>query len=124
MFSSYLSSVSHVRAGRMRMLAVSSARRAAALPDTPTMAETGVPGYDANGWYGLIATAGTLPADVMKLQADVAAALRVPAIQNRLASELAEPVGNTSEEFVSFMNGETRQWGAVIKRLNLSAGDW
>ena len=122
LLSSYLSSVPMVRAGRVRMLAVTGARRATALPDTPTVAESGVPGYDVNGWYGLIGTAGTPPAVVSKIQADVAAALRVPAIQQRLVSDLAEPVGNSPEEFTSFMNGETRKWGAVIKSLNLTAG--
>lgn len=121
MLSSYLSSVSMVRAGRVRLLAVTGARRAAALPDTPTVTEAGIPGYDVTGWYGLIGTAGTPPAVVLKIQADVAAALRVPAIQTRLVSELAEPGGNSSEEFAVFINAETRKWGAVIKSLQLTA---
>lgn len=119
MLNSYLSAAPLIRAGRVRVLAVTGARRPSALPDVPTMAESGVPGYDVNGWYGLLVAAGTPHAIVSKIQVDVASALRIPAINARLVSELAEPGGNAPEEFATFLNNETRKWGKVIGDLNL-----
>lgn len=119
LLTSYLSAVPLIRGGRVRVLAVTGARRAAALPDVSTMIESGVPGYDVNGWYGLMVAAGTPPAIVSKIQADVASALRAPAINARLVNELADPIGNSPEEFAAYLNSETQTWGGVIKNLNL-----
>lgn len=122
LLTSYLSAVPLIRGGRVRVLAVTGAQRPTALPDVPTMIESGVPGYDVNGWYGLMVAAGTPPAIVSKIQADVASALRAPAINARLVNELAEPIGNSPEEFAAYLNSETQTWGGVIKNLNLRPG--
>lgn len=109
----------HVKSGKLRILGVASRERLPAFPDIPTIAESGVPGFEATQWYGLLVPAAT-PRDVVaKIQRDAAAALRDPAVNERLASEGAEPVGNTPEQFGAFIRSEIELWGKVIRATGM-----
>lgn len=104
-----------VKAGKLRALAVATAQRLPLLPDLPTIAEAGVPGYEATQWYGILAPAGTPRAIVSKLHQGIAQALTRPEVKERLAADAAEPVGNTPEEFGAFIKAEIARWAPVIK---------
>ncbi len=105
----------HVRAGKLRALGVATARRLSLLPELPTIAEAGVPGYEATQWYGVLAPAGTPPDIVARLNAEIVKALQRPEVRDRLASEAAEPVGNTPEQFQAFIKAEIARWAPVVK---------
>jgi tripartite-type tricarboxylate transporter receptor subunit TctC len=116
MFDNLPSSMPHIKSGRLKALAVTSAVRSAALPDTPTIAEAGpVKGFEASSWFGLLAPAGTPPEVVNRLQQETAKALASPAIKERLLAQGAIPGGGTPAEFGSFIAAETRKWAAVVK---------
>ncbi|MCY1201553.1 hypothetical protein D9M72_130120 [compost metagenome] len=115
-FDNLPSSMGFLKSGKLRPLAVTGAQRSPALPDVPTMAEAGVAGYDASSWFGLLAPAGTPPAVVDKVQRDVAAALRLPAVRAQLQAQGATPSGNTPGEFKQFMARETAKWAEVVKK--------
>ncbi|MCW0206850.1 MAG: tripartite tricarboxylate transporter substrate binding protein [Achromobacter sp.] len=115
-FDNLPSSMAFLKSGKLRPLAVTGAQRSPALPDVPTMAEAGVAGYDASSWFGLLAPAGTPPAVVDKVQRDVAAALRLPAVRAQLQAQGATPSGNTPGEFKQFMARETAKWAEVVKK--------
>jgi tripartite-type tricarboxylate transporter receptor subunit TctC len=108
-----------VKSGKLRALAVTSAQRSPLDPALPTMAESGVAGYEVVGWQGLFAVAGTPPAIVARLQAEVAKELRLPVVRARLASLGAEPVGSTPEEFGAFVRAEHARWGKVIREKGI-----
>jgi tripartite-type tricarboxylate transporter receptor subunit TctC len=118
MFDNLPSAMPHIKSGKLRALAVTSATRSAALPDLPTVAEAGGPalkGYEASSWFGLLAPAGT-PADVVaRLQAETAKALATPAVKERLLSQGAIPSGMTPAEFAKFIEAETAKWAKVVK---------
>ena len=114
MFNNFLAAMPQIKSGRLRVLAVTSARRSQVMPELPTLAESGLPGFDVTGWYALLAPAGTPQTIVAKVQADVAAALRVPAVHSRLSSEGAEPVGSTPEQFAKYLGAEVQKWRKVI----------
>ena len=101
------------------MLAVSTARRSALLPDLPTMQEAGVPGYDATTWFGIFAPAGTARDIVAKVNADTNAVLQAADLRQRFAATGAEPVGGTSEAFAQTVRTETEKWARVIKQANV-----
>lgn len=105
----------HLRSGKVRALAVLSPRRLAVLPDVPTVAESGYPGFAAVQWYGLFAPAGTPKDVVARINRDTIRALRDPGVAERLASEGAEPVGDTPEQFGAFVKSEIELWGKVIR---------
>ena len=111
----------HVKSGKLRILGVASRERLAAFSDIPTIAESGVPGFEATQWYGLLVPAATPKDIVAKIQRDTAAALRDPAVNERLASEGAEPVGNTPEQFGAFIRSEIELWGKVIRATGMKA---
>jgi tripartite-type tricarboxylate transporter receptor subunit TctC len=104
-----------VQAGKIRALAVSPAKRVAAVPDLPTIAEAGVPGYDSGAWFGLLATAGTPQAIVDKLSAETARIVRLPDVNRRISELGGEPVGGTSAEFAALIRAEIAKWAKVIK---------
>ncbi|MEK6242983.1 MAG: tripartite tricarboxylate transporter substrate binding protein [Pseudomonadota bacterium] len=113
------SAIAHVRAGKMRALAVTSKRRIAAAPEVPTFEEAGVPGYEAIGWFGVVAPANT-PADIInRLNMEIAAALSVPEIRDRALAAGAEPLTNTPQEFAAMIREETRKWAQVIRSANI-----
>lgn len=115
MFNNFLAGLPMIRAGRLRPLAVTSLRRSRAMPEVPTMAESGVPGFDVTGWYAMLAPAGTPAAIVAKVQSDTARALKQPDVHERLSGEGAEPVGNTPDQFAAFLREELVKWAKVVR---------
>lgn len=105
----------HVKAGKLQALAVTSSIRAKAAPDLPTMAEAGLPGYSAVGWFGLLAPADTPKAVVDKLSVDVNAALQNPAIEKNMLASGAEPANISADEFCRFIVQELDKWSALEK---------
>ena len=103
------------RAGKLRALAVTTIRRSRAADDIPTLAESGVPGYDANAWFGVFAPAGTPAAVINRLHAEIAKIVRVPEIRDRFLALGAEPVGSTPEQFAAFYRNEVAKWAKVVK---------
>lgn len=119
MFSSTGSLVGHVQAGKVRAIAVTGPRRFPELPEVPTVAESGIPGYSATGWYGLFAPAGTPSQLVRRISAEAARAYTNPQARERLAQIGMDPVGSTPEEFVSFLRTEIAKWSKVVKEANI-----
>jgi len=111
--------IPHVRSGRLRALAVSSAQRIAALPDVPTVAESGYPGFEADQWYGIVAPAATPPALVARLNAEINKALALPDVAQQLAAEGAVPVPGTPQAFGELIRREIPRWAEVIKAGNV-----
>lgn len=110
-----------VREGRVRALAVAGAERAAALPDLPTMAEAGLPGFEASSWFGMAAPAGTPAALTARINAAVLAALAEPVLRERLASAGAGPGRLDVEGFTRFVAAERARWGRVVRASGASA---
>jgi len=104
-----------VRAGRLRALATTGARRAPAAPDLPTMVEAGVPGYEAANWFGTVVPAKTPPAIVSRLSQEIARVLRLPNVSERLLSQGMEPVSNTPEDFSAYIKSEIAKWAKAVK---------
>jgi tripartite-type tricarboxylate transporter receptor subunit TctC len=109
----------HVRSGRLRALAVSSAQRLPSLPDVPTVAESGYAGFDADQWYGIVAPAGTPPALVARLNAEINKALVLPDVAQQLAGEGAVPTPGTPQAFADLIKREIPRWAAVVKAGNV-----
>ena len=105
----------HVRAGRARLLAVSGERRFALMPEIPTVAEQGFPGFDSYGWNGILAPAGTPRAVVMRLNREINEALQLPETKTLLSNSQIEIAGGTPEEFGALMRREAARWGPVIR---------
>ncbi|MGH8619801.1 MAG: Bug family tripartite tricarboxylate transporter substrate binding protein [Burkholderiales bacterium] len=123
MFSSAVAMLPQVKAGRLRGLATTGAKRPAAIPDLPTVAEAGVPGYETGSWYGIVAPAGTPPDIVNRLSAEMQKIVRQPAIQERFNAEAASPVGSTPQEFVTHLQREKERWTKVVKATGPIAQD-
>jgi tripartite-type tricarboxylate transporter receptor subunit TctC len=121
MFTTAASATPHVRAGRLRALAVSSAKRFSAAPELPTVAEAGVPGFDVSSWYALFAPAKTPPEIVQKAHADAVAVMREPAIRQRLEGLGLEVVSSTPQELAAFLKAEMGKWEPVIKAAGIKA---
>lgn len=115
MFDNLPSSMQHIKSGTLRALAVTSAKRSPALPDVPTVAESGVPGFEASSWFGVLAPAGTPKEIVAKINADIVKALAAPDIKERLSGQGAEPVGNSPEQFAAYIKTEIVKWAKVVK---------
>jgi tripartite-type tricarboxylate transporter receptor subunit TctC len=111
--------IPHVRSGRLRALAVSSPARIAVLPDVPTVAESGYPGFEADQWYGLVAPAGTPPAVVARLNADVNQVLALPEVAQQMAVEGAVPNPTTPQAFGALIAREIPRWAEVVKAGNV-----
>jgi tripartite-type tricarboxylate transporter receptor subunit TctC len=117
MFAPAQTVMPHVKAGKLIAIAVTSSRRAKALPDLPTIAEAGVPSYAAVGWFGLLAPAATPKPVVAKLAADVGAALKDPKVVDAMLAAGAEPAEGTPEEFGRFINEELAKWTQLEEQL-------
>jgi tripartite-type tricarboxylate transporter receptor subunit TctC len=113
-----ISVMPQVRAGKVKILAVSTVERSPYLPDVPTLKESGID-VEADAWMGLIAPGGTPPGMVEKINAAVVAALRDPAIKQKLATQLMVPVGNSPAEFRAKIDAEIGRWSAVIKAAGI-----
>ena len=119
MFSSVVAILPHVKAGKLRALAVSSRQRMALLPDLPTIAESGVPGYQSSSWYGILAPAGTPPDVVTRLNAALVKIVAQPDVKQALAQEGAEPVGDSPQAFGAFIQAEKQRLGDVIRTAKI-----
>jgi tripartite-type tricarboxylate transporter receptor subunit TctC len=120
-FATMPSAMPHVKSGKLAPIAVTSARRSPALPDVPTIAESGVPGYEAATWYGLLAPAHTPAAAVARLHEGIVKVLADAALRERLAEQGFEPVGNSPEEFGAYIKSEIAKWGKVIRDAGIRA---
>lgn len=108
-----------IKAGKVRPLGVSLAKRSPALPDVPTLAEAGVPGYEVNVWYGLFAPKGTPRQVVAKISSDVSRQLKSPELQERLAGLGVDAAGTTPAEFKALFNTEIEKWAKVVKAAKI-----
>lgn len=120
-FATIISSQTHVKNGRLRALAVTPAKRAPAMPDTPTLGEAGVPGVVVVNWYGLIAPKGTPKAVIERIAAETVKAVDAPALKKRLIADGSEGVGTTPAQFAAHIRAESEQWRSVIKRAGIRA---
>ena len=119
MLVNFLSAKPQIDGGTLRALAMSSSARSRFMPDLPTINESGVPGYEAIQWFGLLAPAGTPQAIIDRLQAETAKILDTPAMKARLALEGAEPIGNTPAEFSALIKAEMAKWSQVAKAAGI-----
>lgn len=111
----------HIRAGRLRALGVGTRKRTPLFPEMPTLAEAGVPGYEANNWNGMVAPRGTPRVVIDRLYREVAAVLKEPATIERLAAGGLEPIGDTPAEFAKYLKAEADKWGKLIKTAGIKA---
>ena len=114
MFAPAQTVMQHVQAGRLKALAVTSAQRSTTLPELPTAAESGLPGYEAIGWFGLLAPAGTPPAVVAKISADANRVMADPDIRRKMVAVGAEPSGNSPAEFARFIREDQAKWSRLM----------
>ena len=115
MWDNIVAVTNHVRSGRLKPLAVTSAQRAASLPDVPTMAESGLPGFEAVSWIGALVPAGTPQPIVDKIHTDLVAVLRMPEVKQQLGALGAIVVGNTQDEFAAWNRNEIAKWAKAVK---------
>ncbi|MDB5867156.1 MAG: hypothetical protein JWO70_4962 [Betaproteobacteria bacterium] len=111
--------IGYARAGKLRALAVTSLKRSAAEPNIPTVAESGVPGFDVTAWFGVSAPAKTPRAIVERLNTEFVNAIKSPDLRERLAKVGADPVGNTTEQYTAFVQSEITKWDKVIKAAGI-----
>lgn len=114
-----VSTLHHVKDGRLRLLAVTTPKRAPALPDVPTVAESGVPGYEFTGWMGLLAPAATPRAVIARLHAEATRIVHLPDVKARFVIDAADPVGGTPEQFSVFLKSEIARWSKVVKQAGI-----
>ena len=105
----------HVKSSRLKLLGVATLKRLSIMPEIPTINESGVPGYDANQWYGVLAPAATPRDIIVKLNTDIIKVLARPDVKERLAADGAQPVGNTPEQFAAHIKSEIARWAPVVK---------
>jgi len=116
MFDNLPSSMQLIKSGKLKALAVTSAKPSPALPGVPTVAQAAnLPGFEASSWFGLLAPAGTPPEIIHRIQQEVAKSLNTPAVRERLMAQGADPVGNTPEQFAALIRSETTKWAKVVK---------
>jgi len=120
-FGTSLSVIPHVRTGRLRALATTGAQRSPALPDLPTVAESGVPGYEAGLWYGFVGPANMPPDIVQKLSSEIGAVLAQPDTREKLASQGLDPRSSTPDEFARLLVADIARWQKVVQKLGLHA---
>ncbi len=121
MFDNLPSGLPHVKAGKLRALGVTSARRSPAAPDIPTIAESGVPGYEVDSWFGILAPAGTPAHIIARLNTEIVKILQMPDVNERLAEQGAQPVGGTPQQFAEHIRKETAKWARVVKASGAKA---
>ena len=111
--------LSHVRAGKLRAIVVTGSRRSPIMPDLPTVGESGLPGAEVNVWYGMVAPAGTPPEIINRLNAELVKIMKSPEISERFASQGAQPVTNTPDEFGKLIRADVAKWAKVIKQSGI-----
>ncbi len=122
MWSSAPPVMDHIRDGRLRLLGLGNASRVEQMPEVPTVAESGLPGFEAYSWVGLVATAGTPAEIVARLNAEVRAFLALPETRARLQAQGMIPAPTTPEEFGAFIAAEMEKWGAVVRAAGIKPG--
>ena len=115
MFANIIAGMPAIRSGKVHALAVTGAKRTAAAPDVPTVAESGVPGYEVTGWFGMLAPKGTPREIVTRLNAVTMKVLRLPETRERLSREGLDVVGSTPAEFAAYLQGEARKWAKAVE---------
>ncbi|HEX7892400.1 MAG TPA: tripartite tricarboxylate transporter substrate binding protein [Ramlibacter sp.] len=120
MFDNMPSAIQHVRSGKLRPIAVTTAKRSPELPDVPTIAEAGVPGYEATSWFGMFAPANTPAPIVTRLNTALVKVLADPEVKKKLAEQGAEPYGEKPEQFAEFIRKESAKWSQVVKASGAS----
>jgi tripartite-type tricarboxylate transporter receptor subunit TctC len=120
MFDTTVVASPHIHSGKLRALAVTSARRTPSLPNVPTMVEAGVPGYDLVSWQAVFAPAGTPKPIVQRLQAEISKILKQPEMVERLDKLGMEASGSTSEQLAEFQRREIAKWAKVVKTANVT----
>ena len=118
-FANLTAGLPHMRSNRVRALAVTGPRRTPLLPALPTVAEDGLPGYAVTGYFGVLVPAGTPPAIIARLNAEIVKAVHAADVQASLAAEGAEAVGGSPEEFAAFIKSEITRWAAAVKTAGL-----
>jgi len=118
-FSTMPAALTQVKAGRLRALGVTSRTRVAAEPNIPTIAESGVPGYDVTGWFGALAPANTPRSAVARLNRDFVAVLAAAEIRERMAGEGLEPAGSTPEQFAAIIKADIAKWTRVVREARI-----
>jgi tripartite-type tricarboxylate transporter receptor subunit TctC len=111
----------HIKAGKLRALALVAPQRAAALPEVPTVAEAGLPNFEVTTWYGILAPAGTPRTIVTRLNADLVKIMHSPDLKERLAAMATDPATSTPEEFAEYIKREIVKWGEVVRQAGLKA---
>jgi tripartite-type tricarboxylate transporter receptor subunit TctC len=119
LYSTILQSQPHIKAGKLRPLAVTTSKRSRAAPELPTMQEAGVKGYEVAGWYGMIAPLRTPQPIVARLNKEVVEILRLPEVASRLAADGSEPVGSTPQQFGEHIGAEVAKWAKLTKQMNI-----
>ncbi|HEV8520588.1 MAG TPA: tripartite tricarboxylate transporter substrate binding protein [Burkholderiales bacterium] len=118
-FASMPSAIAHAKSGKLRGIAVTGAKRSAAMPELPTVAESGLPGFESGAWQGLFAPAGISNAIIGRLNREIARIVHLPEVVIQLAKDGAEPVGNTAQEFSQWLPGELAKWAKVAKAAHM-----
>lgn len=121
LYSTILQSHAHIAAGRLRPLAVTTAKRSRAMPDLPTMAEAGVKGYEVAGWYGVVGPAKLPRPIVTRLNQEIVRALRMPDVAEKMAADGSEPMGTTPEQFGAHIKAEVAKWRDLIQKSGIRA---
>ncbi|MDB5807920.1 MAG: tctC [Betaproteobacteria bacterium] len=120
-FTTVVSALPHVASGRLRGLAVTSARRTPSAPQFPTVAESGLPGYEAVSWYGVLAPAGTPREVVTRLNGEIVRALKLPDVQQLMLVQGAEPISESPEQFAALIKADVAKWGDVVRKSGAKA---
>jgi tripartite-type tricarboxylate transporter receptor subunit TctC len=121
MYDTVASCLPHVKAGKIRALAVATAKRSSALPEVPTIAEAALPGFEVTTWFGALAPAKTPKELVTKLNAEIVKILAMPDVRKRLLDAGAEPVGNTPEQMAAQIKRETEEYAKVVRQAKIVA---
>jgi len=121
MFGSMTSAIPLVKSGRLRALAVTGGKRSGAVPEVPTVAESGYPGFEATTWYGIAVPAGTPPAIVARLHADIVKVLAIPDMRAAFEAQGAEPVGNSPAEFAAYIAAELKRYAKIVRDSGMRA---
>jgi tripartite-type tricarboxylate transporter receptor subunit TctC len=120
MFNNVITAVPHAKSGRLRALAVTTAGRSPALPEAPTVAESGYPGFESNSWQGIVTRAGTPGPIVARLNSEAVRVLQFPEVRNPIVSQGNDIAASSPEAFLAYMRSEMDKWGKVIKAAGVS----
>jgi tripartite-type tricarboxylate transporter receptor subunit TctC len=121
MVSSMIATLPHVRSGKLKIIALTTAKRSQAIPEVPTIAESGVPGYEATLWYGILAPARTPEAIIKRMNAELTTALKNPDMVEKLSTQAVEPHPTSPEQFAALIRSELAKWSKVISASGMKS---